>query len=223
MLTARFVRVEAVCAAQVMSATVLTPRRHWVAKESQNYQGGLEYERRQIVMPQQDFPDALEKLIEAYLRYFTLIGSFGGLLFTASAFLIVREMGIIKEKGFRGIEKPGLIAFTGFCGMALVLIRFLSEGTTLTFFLEASRGAAYAGCDLNADTDVTTFFDTCHRAILLQYVRISAIIMLSAIAAVAWWFGAEYRRYKKSLRQEAEQREDVSDVENSAGSSATRK
>lgn len=144
-----------------------------------------------------DFPDALESLIDAYLRYFAMIGSFGGLLFTASAFLIVRELGIIREEKYRSIEKPWLVGVAGFCGMVLVLIRFLSEGTTLTFFLEATRGNAYSGCTLQTGISVSTFFDECHRAILLIYVRVSAVIMLIALAALAWWFGAEIKRYSR--------------------------
>ncbi|WP_170419263.1 hypothetical protein [Ruegeria atlantica] len=144
-------------------------------------------------MMNSDITDALSAALEGYLRFFDTTTALGGALFGASVFLIIRAVGIIKDKDVAQIQNRGLILITGLSALVMIVLGFIAQNVALSFNVEIMRVEPFGGCVFPDDLSPTTFFMECHRKYLRTLVWIDLIASSTGILSIGSWFVLQSR------------------------------
>ena len=90
-------------------------------------------------MMNSEISDALSAALEGYLRFFDTTTALGGALFGAAVFLIIRAVGIIKDKDVAQIQNRSLIVATGLSALIMIILGFIAQNVALSFNVEVLR------------------------------------------------------------------------------------
>ena len=144
-------------------------------------------------MMNSEISDALSAALEGYLRFFDTTTALGGALFGAAVFLIIRAVGIIKDKDVAQIQNRSLIVATGLSALIMIVLGFIAQNVALSFNVEVLRVEPFGGCEFPDDMSPTTFFMECHRKYLRTLVWIDLIASFVGIFSIGFWFVLQSR------------------------------
>lgn len=141
----------------------------------------------------QEISSTLEAALSGYLGFFETTSGLGAALFGATTFIVLRALGLIRDKDLPKIMHLGLLLTAGVCAIAMIMISFIAQNVALSFNVELLLPKAFPGCNFPVDLSPTTFFVDCHRPLLRLLVWIDLAVAFLGLSSIALWFILQLR------------------------------
>lgn len=136
-----------------------------------------------------DISDVLDATIAGYLGFFENMATFGGAVFGATLFLVVRHVGIIRDDDLAPLKRGWVVMAAGLFGLATIALNFVAQNFVLAFHTEMLLGRALDdACYKPFDPNPLTHFRDCYRTDLRNLVRTDLVFGGFAMLLTVTWF-----------------------------------